>query len=67
MTDRPVMPDRPGGSTHREPGSEAGRLREQAAALRELVQNAAAPSIASLLLNVAEDLERRAALLEGQK
>lgn len=42
---------------------EAEFLRESAARLRRLAQEAAVPSIASKLLDLAEDLERRAAQL----
>lgn len=56
--DRPVLPERP------EARAEAERLRAHAAMLRELARSAAAPSIASQLLAVADGLEQQAARLE---
>jgi hypothetical protein len=43
---------------------EAQRIRERAVKLREMAQAASPPSITSQLLEVAEELDRRAAQLE---
>lgn len=61
MPERDARPDRPALSER----PEAPRLREHAAMLRELARSAAAPSIASQLLAVADELERQAARLEA--
>ena len=50
--------------TERAPELEAQYLRERAAALRDMAQSAVPASIASQLMDVAVDLERRAARLE---
>jgi len=50
--------------TERAPELEVQYLRERAAALRDMAQSARPPSIASQLLDVAVDLERRAVRLE---
>ncbi len=63
MPERDALTDRL--SERREPQPEAQRLREHAAMLRELAQAAAAPSIASKLLAVAEEFEQQAARLES--
>lgn len=65
MAERDARPDRRAVSEHAEPRHEVQRLREHAAMLRELARSAAAPSIASQLLTVADDLEKQAARLEG--
>ena len=50
--------------TERAPDLEVQYLRERAAVLRDLAQGAMPASIASQLLDVAADLEKRAARLE---
>ena len=64
MAERDARSDRPAVAERCEARPEARRLREQAAMLRELARSAAAPSIASQLLTVADDLEKQAARLE---
>jgi hypothetical protein len=64
MAERDALQDRPATAERPEARSEVRRLREQAAMLRELAGSAAAPSIASQLLTVADELEKQAARLE---
>lgn len=65
MPERDALQHRPAGSERLKAQPEAERLREHAAMLRELARSAAAPSIGSQLLAVADELERQAARLEG--
>ena len=62
MPERDALPNRVAEGNEAKP--EVQRLRQHAAMLRQLAKDAAAPSIAGRLLDVAADLERRAALLE---
>ncbi|HEX7967960.1 MAG TPA: hypothetical protein VF502_07060 [Stellaceae bacterium] len=65
MPERNALPDRQT-TPERPVVSEAQRLRDHAVMLRQLAEDAAAPSIASQLLAVAEDFEKQAVLLEEQ-
>lgn len=60
MPEHQALPDRP-------VVSQVQHLREHAEMLRQLAEAAAAPSIASQLLAVAEDFEQRAVLLEEEQ